>query len=175
MSEAAKSARQESCIRIGCITMLIVGALLSVAGFVQYRYTPFNYFPAEIVEALQMDPETTLFSIDPLSNANDSNDSLRNHHIYGKTVLSTAEDRAAIVDVLTTSTRGAWEGAACFDPRHALRATGPKGTYDLVICFGCGRVHVYHPDGLKQLVFIRASAEKYDNFLKSRNIPLSDR
>lgn len=175
MTEAEKSARQESCIRIGCLTMLILGVLLFVTVFVQYSYTPFNYFPAEVVEALRTDPETTLFSIDPLSDTNDSNDSVRNHHIYGKTVLRTAEDRDALVDVLTDSTRGAWEGAACFDPRHALRATGPKGAYDIIVCFGCGRVHVHHPDGRKELVYIRASSEKYDNFLKSRNIPLSGR
>lgn len=175
MSETEKSARQQSCIRIGCTTMLVVGLLLLIAGLVEYRYTPFNYFPSEVVEALREDPEATLFSIDPYSDASDPQDSLRNHHIYGKTVLGTAEDRDTLVNVLTESTRGAWEGAACFDPRHALRVTGPKGTYDLIICFGCGRVHVYHPDGRKQLVLIRASAEKYDNFLKSRNIPLSER
>ncbi|QIF05362.1 hypothetical protein [Roseimicrobium sp. ORNL1] len=174
MKEAEKSSRQQSCIRIGCLAVLGLGALLFIVVFVQYRYTPFNYFPAEVVEALQTDPEATLFSINPLSDAGDSNDSLRNHRIYGKTVLSSAADRASLVNVLTESTRGAWEGAACFDPRHALRATGPKGTYDLVICFGCGQVHVYHPDGRKQLVFIRASSDKYNSYLTARDVPLPD-
>lgn len=175
MSEAEKSARQQSCIRLGCITVVVLGLLLLIAGLVQHRYTPFNYFPAEVVEALRKDPETTLFSIDPFRDSEALKDTLRNHHVYGKTVLSPAEDRDTLVNVLTESTRGAWEGAACFDPRHALRATGPRGTYDLIICFQCGRVHVHHPDGRKQLVFIRASADKYNDYLTSRNIPLSDR
>lgn len=154
--------------------MLIAGVLLLIAGFVQYRYTPFNYFPAEVVEALRTDPEATLFSIDPLSNPEESKGGLRNHFIHGKVALGTAQDRNALTNVLTESTRGAWEGAVCFNPRHALRATGPKGTYDLLICFECGRARVYHPDGRTQMVFIRASADEYDSYLKARSIPLSD-
>ena len=29
--------------------------------------------------------------------------------------------------------------ASCFNPRHAIRATDNTGTYDVLLCFECGR------------------------------------
>lgn len=154
--------------------MLIIGVLLLVAVLIQALYTPSNRFPAEVVEALRKDPKTTLFSIDPYFDSEDPKDSLLNHRIYGKTVLGSEKDRDTLVSVLTEASRGDNQPSLCFDPRHALRATGPKGTYDLLICFDCGRVYVYHPDGRKELVLIHASADKYNRYLKTRNIPLPE-
>lgn len=73
----------------------------------------------------------------------------RNFHGYnvrGEAELADSATRAEVAAALVAGME-ANEGmvAACFDPRHGIRATTAAGTVDLVICFECLQVYVYEP------------------------------
>ncbi|OAI58016.1 hypothetical protein AYO49_01540 [Verrucomicrobiaceae bacterium SCGC AG-212-N21] len=133
-------------------------------------------FPPEALAALENDPNAVLYSIDPWPEEDaDESVGLRGHKIMGQMVLSSAEDRKFFARALDRATRGAFEGAACFDPRHAFRATGPAGTYEFFVCFACGRTRVRMPDGNWLPFVISGDSKVFNRFLKEHNIPLAER
>ena len=70
------------------------------------------------------------------------------YRILGSEVLQRNRDRHALVDLL-------WKGsaaddgtrAACFNPRHGIRAVKGQAWADWVICFECLSLHVIDEKG----------------------------
>lgn len=64
--------------------------------------------------------------------------------------------------------------AACFNPRHGVRAFCRDRTIDLVICFECGQIAVY-VDGVEMpgLVTANAPQRTLDNLLLDAGVPLA--
>lgn len=155
--------------RIGCLIFVILVPLFL---FTWCRFTPLNRFPGEAIAALLNDPNAIFYSIEPESFSEDATTGFRGYPIAGQTLLSTAGERKLIVQELTCATRGAWDRAACFDPRHAFRASSTEGTFDILVCFQCGMAYVYFPDGRLELVLITGSPDKLNAFLKDRHVPL---
>jgi hypothetical protein len=73
--------------------------------------------------------------------------------VPGKTAVKGAKVRAAIVislDMAHPGERGhrrsLLQSAACFNPRHDIRATHEGKTVDLVICYECFSLQVFLGD-----------------------------
>ncbi len=132
--------------------------------------------PGDAREIFEHSEKFVLFSLDPLSlpNPNEPKKSeFYRYYILGQTQISDPETltkiRRAYYDGLV-DTSGA---AACFSPRHGIRAMKNGETLDLVICFHCHFVEVHLND--KNLGFKKVSAEPQDVFneiLTAANVDL---
>lgn len=66
--------------------------------------------------------------------------------------------------------------AACFSPRHGLRATQDGRILDLVICFGCAGVKTYIDDKEEEVAstYINRDAQPaFDALLSSHSLPIT--
>jgi hypothetical protein len=157
----------------GCLTLLVVVPALFLGWC---HYNPSNRFPEDALDSLENDPRAVFFSIDPWpDNEEDETVGFRGHKIMGQMVLESPDDRKFVRRELDRATRGAWDEMACFDPRHAFRATGPAGTYDFLVCFSCGQAIVRMPDGSRRKVLVSGKADVFNHFLKEHQVPLPDR
>lgn len=157
----------------GCIIALAVLAILIAIASAWIIYTPHNRYPAAGLEALRTDKNAVIYSLRPRGPSNeDISGTFHGHGIIGQATLSSAVDRALFADGLAVSTKGVWDAAACFDPHHGFRATGPSGTFDFVLCYGCGRAQVYHPDGHLEEILFHGRPEALNEYLTRHGIAL---
>jgi hypothetical protein len=150
--------------------LCLIGLFIAVVAW-QFLFTPSNRFPSEALEALEKDPHAVIYLIDPESGEN--TEGFHGYAVMGHTVVSEPAARSRLASDIASATRGAWDAAACFEPRHAFRATGPAGTYDFLLCFSCGRALVFHPDGSKQEIRIQGKADALNQYLVSHGIRLA--
>ena len=73
--------------------------------------------------------------------------------VLGTTPIQAASTRSEILKAIAQGIREPpQEAAACFRPRHGLRATHAGETVDLLICFECFRTDVYVGEGRENSV-----------------------
>ena len=135
-----------------------------------------NHLPDDALHALVSDPALTLFSVDPDRGTVDPPDISTFHHwvILGQTTVGAPEQRQKLADTLQKglSHWTGWESAACFSPRHAIRATNGSETFDFLICFECGHLHYYPPNSQERGLQIRTRAGPFDDILIAAGIPM---
>ncbi|HZJ16847.1 MAG TPA: hypothetical protein VFD27_17465 [Chthoniobacteraceae bacterium] len=156
-------------IYIGLLILVALVALM--AGM----FGAFNRFPSAALQAVTNDPKLALYSIDPSEGPARSGDTpvFRDYPILGQTVLTGPSDRVLVADSLRRAARGAWDRAACFNPRHGIRATNSSGTYDILLCFECIQAVVYFPDGHEESIPIHGPSTTLNELLAAANIPLA--
>ena len=159
--------------RLAGLWVFVVLCLLGALGFAWLRFTPLNRFSAASLRALRSDPEAVFYSIEPWSEAN-GQQGFRGHHIVGQHRLAVQGEREAIAGWIAAAARGAWDRAACFNPRHGFRARGPEGTYDFLLCFECGQAVVHGPEGRSELVLITGRPDFLDGYLRAHSVALPD-
>ena len=103
----------------------------------------------ELTEAPE---ELVIYALDPLpvsaEEADPTTPVFHGYRVLGSAVLSRNRDRHKLVDLL-------WKGiaaddgqrAACFNPRHGIRAVKGQKWADWVICFECFSLHVIDEKG----------------------------
>ena len=88
----------------------------------------------------------TLYATDPtpLPREQVPDANFHGYAILGEAELSDSEARADLVTRLNAGIRANDDMvAACFNPRHGLRAETDAGSADLLICFECLQIYVY--------------------------------
>lgn len=136
------------------VTFLLLAVPLGAAvGWGLWRFErwsrPGQYLasmPAEVADALRSAESVELLALDSSREVLDS-DAFHNWKVFGTARLETA-DRAAVADALIRDGQGG-QMFMCFVPRHGVRATGPDGVVELVVCFECGHVYVHGVSGVK--------------------------
>lgn len=117
-------------------------AVLALAGCGDSRDVP-----APAMQALENAEQYVLLSLDPTPPAAPGIEQFHGFGVLGQTTVADASTRKRLNDALR---RGARESdgmvAACFNPRHGIRATRAGKTTDLVICFECRSVAAYEGD-----------------------------
>lgn len=89
-----------------------------------------------------------LLSLDPAGDTSAGN--FHGYRVLGRTIVS---DRATqlklneLIKAAADERRGIFS-LCMFHPRHGLHIVSPEGVADLVICFECGDVSVYHNNKL---------------------------
>lgn len=156
---------------------IVIGAFALVAPFIStiagcVYFNPFGQFPSAAIEALKNDPNAVIYSLRPNHDRDLSKVGLSEQAIIGQAVVSSSKERLMLAEDISASTRGAWDAAICFLPRHAIRASGPKGTFHILLCYECGRAEVYSPDGSRREIYINGKGEVLNQYLTSRGIPL---
>jgi len=134
------------------------------------HYTPLNRFSSASLAALRSDSEAVFYSIEPWPD-DDPMKGFHGHEIVGQKRVDDTDIRESFADFIATSTHGAWDRAACFDPRHAFRARGSDGVYDFLLCFQCGQAVVYSPDGRREWVLIVGKPDLLNDYLRQHSIP----
>lgn len=107
----------------------------------------------------------TLVATDPRAPNVDEipEENFHGYRILGQVDVSDVDLRAELVRELNAGIR-ANDGrvAACFDPRHALRATTDEGTAELLICFACLQIYVYDgPEGERTKSVLTSETPKH--------------
>jgi len=129
--------------------------------------------PDQAKAVLDKASEYTLYSLEPSEKA-DGENALHGWKVLGKTTVKEAEARKKLLSALEKNIAEGKRGAKCFDPRHAIRATLDGKAVDLLICFECGWVYVYH-DGkqLARLEMDTAGQPDFDKVLRDAGVPLA--
>lgn len=132
-------------------TMIRFLALLYVITFVGCSS---NRAPEELTVALRNSKSLVLYSLDPTQQDENTVPSFHNWAELGTTDVSTAILRTQLLNSLDAAIANSdGVAAACFDPRHGLRAKHNGKTYDVVICFQCYQAQWYI-DGKQQPGFL---------------------
>ena len=95
------------------------------------------------IELLSLDPHLTE-AAPPGSEAGEASDRLYGWRILGITVIADANAQSRLVTAFRTGV-DTHDGqiAACFAPRHAIRAIVSGHTHEFLICFQCRQVTRY--------------------------------
>jgi hypothetical protein len=101
-------------------------------------------FPADSYAAFMKSDKLTLYSLKP-EGKNEGAEDFHGYSVLGKTEIDILKYQADVKNAFIREMAGAY-GAACFNPRHALRAEGNGRTIDVVICFECENFVVYSGD-----------------------------
>ena len=145
------------------------------AVLVASMFGAFNRFPSPVLRAVTADSKLVLYSLTPSEGPARIDDAsvFRAYPILGQTVLSGSTDRVLVADSLRLAARGAWDRAACFNPRHGIRATDSSGTYDILLCFECIQAVVFFPDGHEETIPIHGLPTTLNQFLIAAHVPLA--
>jgi hypothetical protein len=102
---------------------------------------------AEERAVLAAPDELELFALAPSPSTADQplapgEDSFRGYRVTGRAAAE-GEEMAELVGLVRRGINAGGQGAACFLPRHGLRARRGDATVDLVVCFECQKAKVY--------------------------------
>ena len=135
-----------------------------------------NRLSAEAKAVLDKAEQFELLSLDPAVEGVKGKEGFHGWKILGKTAVKDATIRKQIVTALDKGiAESDGNGAKCFDPRHGIRAQRDGKTVDLVICFECGWVYVFHGDKEeRQGVAVTTGKPQavFDKVLKDADVPL---
>lgn len=121
------------------------GSPISRRDISQYGLSP------HVMDLLERGDSIVLYSLDPRDGATRQHEGLppvkngfHGYEILGQVAITNQKQRQQLVDSLY---RGilrpdAWV-AACFLPRHGIRASRKDDTVELLICFECARIETY--------------------------------
>jgi hypothetical protein len=104
---------------------------------------PFGALPATASALLDDAESVELLSIDPGQRTSDPGTGFHGWKVLGRTALTDADRRKAVVFAIRRGIRECDDASGCFEPRHGLRATKGGKTLDLVICFSCRWIEVH--------------------------------
>ena len=165
------------------IALLLLGGLL-VAAFALvpwYRQREAarqreltNRLPEAAYEAVLNDPNLVLLSLDPSPSQEASGSNLfHDYPVLGETVVGQATSRQALAATLKRAL-AAWDSSyyACFNPRHGLRAIYGGHTFELLICFECGRLYVYSGRGEPVGKGLEGPAGPFNDLLIAAKVPM---
>jgi hypothetical protein len=130
-------------------------------------------FPDTIREVLANADRFELLSLEPAGGPTTEPGHFRGWRVLGSVVV-TAKDRDALVSALE---RGIAENdgwvAACFIPRHGIRATHGGKVVDLVACFECAQC-VYSEGEVSGSVLVTDSPQAmFDQVLSAAGVELA--
>ena len=122
----------------------------------------------------------TLVTTDPVPpNAGEvPEDNLQGYRVLGRAELSDPVAKRELVESLNSGIRANDDMvAACFDPRHALRAETATGSAELLICFECLQIYVYR-DGKERTETVLTSklpAATFDRIFEAHGLTIAPR
>ena len=165
-------------------TLICVVVLLAGCGPSSPPVPPWNgkltqKIPEPVRTALEVVQEFELLSLDPKHRDSDKPSEFLRRKVIGKTLVTDAETRKRILGALDAGVRPDRDlaGAACFDPRHAIRVQHAGQTFYIPICFECNNVYVFVDDQAKPLYFSISGLPEpvFDEVLRTAKVPLAEK
>jgi hypothetical protein len=169
-------------VAVACVAL---GVALAAADEKKDEKKDDNKLPDAIKAVLDKADSLEIYSLDPSLQLpvkdkekepeKDPKDKFNGWKVLGKTVV---KDKPAKDELLTALYKGVKDNegvvAACFIPRHGIRATADGKTVDLVICFQCLQIYCF-VDGKREggCLVTRSPQPAFDKVLKDANVPLA--
>ena len=133
--------------------------------------------PPDALAALQEGEKFELYSLHPAKATEPPPNNFHGWEVLGSTTIEKAEVRGKLITALKKGAEAS-DGAvaACFNPRHGIRAVHAGKTYDLAICFECLQVAVYVDDKRQAGFLVTDSPQPtFDNVLKDAKVKLAEK
>jgi hypothetical protein len=134
-----------------------------------------NVVPAPAAEFLEHADRLEVLSLDPQLHLQAAEGDFHGYKILGTVVIADSETRKKLISSFEQAVaENDGVSAACFNPRHGIRAARNDKHADFVICFECDQVEVF---GDVQAEFpIANSAEKvFDSVVRSNGVQPADK
>lgn len=132
----------------------------------------------DVTDDLVSADRITLYSLDPYANrpikwrAEEPTEAFHGYSVVGKVELDAPARQRAVAALRRGLNRG--HAAACFDPRHGLRAVSNGRTTDYVICFECGQCSIYRDRAMDGSTLVSDEPEPVlDAVLKEAGVALA--
>ena len=147
--------------------------LMAVAFTTGVGYGADNKLADDAAKILAKAEKIELYSLDPsrIRDKDKLKDDFHGFGILGKTTLK-GDAKKDLVSAFQKGLAGQIDPAACFNPRHGIRATYDSKTVDLVICFECAQFMVYgdKDDKGKSLLVNKKPQTAFDKALKDAGL-----
>jgi len=134
-----------------------------------------NVIPATAAAILEQADHFELLSLNPDQQQKAAEGDFHGYRVLGTAVISDTETRKKLVSTFKKAVaENQGIAAACFNPRHGIRATRNEKRADFVICFECNQVRVF---GEVQRTFLITSSAQplFDSVLRSNGVPRAKR
>jgi hypothetical protein len=133
-----------------------------------------NRIPANERDILRHADRIELLSLEPRISLNALNGGFHGYLVLGTTVIEDADTRKRLISAFE---KGVAENqgnvAACFDPRHGIRASSGGHTVEFVICFTCAQVEPYTDGVYRKGFWISGSPlPLFNQVLRDAKVPL---
>jgi hypothetical protein len=136
-----------------------------------------NDVPAGTMAALQQADHYELLSLDPSRVTEPPPGHFHGWRILGRTTISDSATRMKLNEALRAGAReNSDTAAACFNPRHGIRAVRDGKAYDVVICFECLQAQVFEAGQQGESFLVSESPQPaFDDVLRAAGVPLADK
>ncbi len=152
-----------------CFALAGSSVTLSEPGFILFDH---NHIPAAAQNILEHADQFELFSLSPERLQRPGILDFHGYRVLQQTSVASVETRGRLISALE---RGVHENqgamAACFNPRHGIRAVRKDQTAEFVICFECLQVHV-HGEGASEFLVSASPKPIFDKVLRDARTPI---
>jgi len=157
-----------SCLSILLLASSLYGANVSDEGNYEHKLSE------NAANILQKADKVTLYSLDPDPRLNDQN-AFHDVHVLGSVDLKDAGKDTLLKALHRGVADDKATAAACFNPRHGIRAEHEGKRVDIVVCFQCWKIKVFEPGDAtgKYVVVGRGPQSELDKLLTDANVKLA--
>jgi hypothetical protein len=129
-----------------------------------------NKLPDDAAAVLRKAEQLEIYSLEP--NRENVADGFHGWRVLGTTTVKNAKGKD-LLDALDQGIKAnEGEVAACFNPRHGIRAKAGESTVDVVICFECLSLKVISGGKNASVLTTRSPQGAFDKVLKEAGVPL---
>jgi hypothetical protein len=133
-----------------------------------------NDLPKEVRAVLDKADRFEVVSLDPTRQKEKPKDDFHGWKVLGSTEVKDAEARKKVVAALYEGIADSdGKVAACFNPRHGIRATHDGKTVELVICFECLSMQGFLGKERSGALTTRSPEKTFDQVLRDAKVPLA--
>jgi len=136
-----------------------------------------NGLPSSVETVLEKSEQLELLSLDPLITKAPPKEAFHGWRVLGTTTIKDSRLRTEIVAAMRNGiAEFQYPVAACFNPRHGIRAKSGDTIVDLVICFECRQIEAYANDKRSGGALTAPSPQSFlDQVLRDAQIPLASK
>lgn len=157
------------------VLLLVVGPTTGEDKKKADDFKEFQELPKEAKAILDQAEQIELYSLDPtggMLKKDVEKDGFHGWKVLGKTKLADAKERKKVMTAIHKGIADSFGPAGCFHPRHGIRATLKDKTVDLVICFECASMIVYHGEKANSVWTAASPQRRLDKVLEAAKVPL---
>jgi hypothetical protein len=135
-----------------------------------------NKIPDAAKAILEKADEFELYSLDPDRTKEKPKDAFHGWKVLGKTAIKDKKDRERVLAAVFKGVADS-DGsvAACFNPRHGIRAVKGETTVELVICFECLSLEIWQGEKRSTALTAHTPQPALDKVLKDAGVTLPKR
>lgn len=158
--------------------LLILLGLILLGFAIIYVIKTYNYLqiPSNARQCLFQSSEMILYSIDPAHSFEPKKNeiAMQSFKVLGSLPIEDVNTKLALANEIKRVTSVLLPfSAACFNPRHAIRVSNQKESFDFLICFECSIIEVYQGETCIATVSITGYSDIFNDLLEKANIPLA--